>query len=228
MAAEATEVTRMRSKTKQRLQRAYPNTPLPDLIDLAFYTSPLSADVALSEVISKLTPSQIPKKLAKKKISKRGSAMDILLIVLVVGFMCMMTLIGFTLYTAVNDEIQNNTMMPQTAKDASQALRSSYTGVLNWGVLLVLGGMSIVALGLAALVRVHVAFAALYFCLWIPITLVAAAMSNIYDGLASNALLSAAANELGVITFIATKLPWIVLVVGLLLMVVMYKTRGPQ
>jgi len=49
-----TELVRMNSKTKKRLQKAYPNVTMPELIDIAFKTSPLRLETGLREFDKKL------------------------------------------------------------------------------------------------------------------------------------------------------------------------------
>jgi len=162
----------------------------------------------------------------RRKLNKKGSGLDVVFIIVVIAVFACVLLVALAVYTSWDDALQANSDIPTQAKSASTQVKSTYTGVLDWGVLVLVSILSVAAIGLAAMVRVHSVFLIFFMVLWFILMLIGAIAANVYDEMASNAALSTAANELGTITFVVTNLPWFVLVVGGLVAIVMYKSRG--
>lgn len=158
--------------------------------------------------------------------NKQGSALDIVFIVAIVAIFSCLVLVALAVYTGWDDAIQSNADIPTEAKTASTQIKGVYTGVLDWGLLLLVGILSIASIGLAAMVRVHSVFILLFVIVWLILMVIGGIAANVYDEMASTSQLATAASELGTITFIVTRLPWFVLLIGGVVMIVMYKSRG--
>jgi len=154
---------------------------------------------------------------------KRASLQDLLFVGVLVLVFAMSVLIGFRLSTDFNTYIQNDTVMPATAKTASTQLLGYFTSSLDNVFLFVLVGLCIVTLAMAALVRVHPIFLVFFVIGLVFVILICAILTNVYEAMASHAELQAQANQLTNISFIMARLPFLVGLFGIILMVVMYK-----
>jgi len=162
--------------------------------------------------------------LKKIRKSKKGSALDLILVGSVMLFLAITVLFGFKIMSSFNSEIQTKAVIPNQAKVASNELNEFYPGVIDNSFLLLAIGLSIGALILAALVRISPIFIALFIVALIFIILMAGVMSNIYQGMAENTALQAEADQLIFISNIMEYLPLIVGVFGGILSVIMYKS----
>lgn len=142
----------------------------------------------------------------------------------VVIFFGIVALIGLTITSKFNDNVQANANLPTDAKTASTTMTNHYSGVLSNGMLILLIGMCLVALGLAALVRVHPVFLIFYFIGLLIVIFMSGAFSNIYQTMAANTNLITYADQLIMIGTVITYLPWFITIFGTLLAVVMYKS----
>ena len=113
--------------------------------------------------------------------NKKGSAMDLLIIGVVLLFFGVVALIGFRVTSGINDQIQSMDVFPTNAKTASTTLTGHYSGVIDNSFLLLTIGLAIGAFVLAALVRVHPIFIPLFFLALILIIFFSGIFSNIYQ-----------------------------------------------
>jgi hypothetical protein len=136
----------------------------------------------------------------------------------------MILLFSFKITGAWNSHIQTMTDIPTEAKTANTELLSYYSGVMDYGFLFLAIGVAIATLILAALVRIHPVFIPLYFIGLVFVIILSAAFSNIYQEMAGNSEMLAYADQLHYTSYILEYLPLFVGVVGIILMIVMYKT----
>ncbi len=156
--------------------------------------------------------------------NKKGSVLDLIVIGTVLLVFAFTILIGFKITTEFNTMIQTNADIPAEGKAASTALLGEYTTTMDYGFLFFLVGLSITVLIMAALVRVHPIFIALYVVGLFLVIFLAGVFSNIYQGLAESSEFTALSGQLLFIDKTMTFLPWFVAVVGVLLCIVMYKS----
>lgn len=143
-------------------------------------------------------------------------------------FLGMVILLGFTIASKFNDEIQEHDTITQDGKDASATLTGYYPGVIDNMFLFFAVGIGIVSLIFAALVKVHPIFIPLYF-IGLTITIFLSGLfSNIYQEMASNPNLVVYSSQLTFTTSVLTYLPIIITVFGILLMVIMYKLNSNE
>jgi len=161
--------------------------------------------------------------------NKRGSIQDILFIGVSLLAIAIVVLIVFKISNEINNELQVN---PQIAeyddashgRDAFNKINDMYPGVIDNSFLFLVVGLSIVALVLAAMVRIHPAFFIFFLLVLIIIIFLCGVFSNIYQEIAEEEELTALADQLTFITNIMRFLPFIVGTMGVLLSIVMYKT----
>ena len=160
----------------------------------------------------------------KKRINKKASATDMIFIAIVLTFFAIVTLISFKITNTFNAEIQTNSIFPTEAKTSTSSLTNIYSGTLDNMSLFVLIGLTIASIALASLVRIHPIFIAFFFIVYVFIIFISAILSNVYTEMASHALLITEANQLTMMGFILGKLPFIIGIIGIIIMVIMYKT----
>jgi hypothetical protein len=158
-----------------------------------------------------------------KKLNKKGSIQDVLLIMVVLLVFSMMLLFGFKITNAVNTQIQASTMFEANGKAAANTLTSYYPGVLDKSFLFLCIGLSIVVLILASMVRVHPIFIPIFLIGLIFLTFLSGVFSNIYQTMAADPSFATEAAQLVMINKVMTMLPWFVAIIGVLLCIVMYR-----
>lgn len=162
-------------------------------------------------------------RLIGKRSGKKGSIQDLILIGAVLLFFAFVVLISFKILDEFEAQVGTMTDIPTEALESTALMKSYYPGIIDNAFLFLLVVLSVGALILAALVRIHPIFIPLFILAWVFITFLAGIMSNIYQEVASQTELIALANQLTFITSIMTFLPIIILVIGGALMVVQYK-----
>jgi hypothetical protein len=132
-------------------------------------------------------------------------------------------LISFKITNDFNAVVQNSTTMPATAQTASATLTGQFPGVIDNTFLFFAMGLGVVTLILAALVRVHPIFIPLFIIGLVFLIFFSAIYSNVYQEMALTDSLAPQAAQLTFITNVMTFLPFIIGVLGVLLMIVMHK-----
>ena len=158
--------------------------------------------------------------------NKKGSVQDA---VFIMGFLLMVTigiLIGFKVVTEFNSNVQSNDAFDADAKAISNRMEGIFPGVLDNMFLFLMIGLSLAAIILAAMVRVHPVFMILFFIILVVIIILAGVFSNVYQELAANPSLSTQADQLTFISIIMNFLPFIIGIIGFIIMIVMYKIGG--
>lgn len=157
------------------------------------------------------------------KGSKKGSIQDLILIGSILVAFGIIVLISFKVVTEFETQLGTMSDIPAEATDSLAKIKSFYPGIIDKSFLLLMVGLTIGTLILAALVRIHPIFIPLAILAWVFIIFISGIMSNIYQEIASQTQLIALANQLTFITSILTYLPIIIGVIGGLLMIVQYK-----
>jgi len=157
------------------------------------------------------------------KGNKKRSLQDMIFIAVVLLFFGLVTLIAFKISSEFNSNIQSNVDIPTEAKTASADLTSMYPGVMDNIFLFLVVGLTIVSLVFAALVKVHPIFVPLFIIGWIILIFMCGVLSNIYTEMAGNSILATEANQLTFITSILGTLPFVIAIIGIILMVVLHK-----
>lgn len=159
----------------------------------------------------------------RKGRNKKGSFQDLVYIAAGLMAIAVTLLIAFTIATAFNTNIQADANMPAESKTASNTLTGYFAGVGDNVFLFITIGLSLAALALAALVRVHPVFLVFFIIALIILIYITGIFTNVYEEMAASPQMVAQANQLLFTSFIMARLPFIVGVMGILLMLIMYK-----
>lgn len=155
--------------------------------------------------------------------NKKGSGMDLIYIGIILLIAAMLTLFGYWFMDQFNDKISGLSIADTNTTDAMDQLEGNYTGVIDNSFLFLTVGLAVVMLILASLIRVHPMFLVLYILMYIVIVFVAGILSNMYQEMAANSLLTSYADNLVFTSLIMNYLPIIIGVYGAILGFVMYK-----
>lgn len=154
---------------------------------------------------------------------KKGSFQDLGFLLAFALFFAIVTLISFKIVTSIDDEAQSSSVVTDDGKAAVSTLKNVFTGTIDKGFLILFIGIALGSLALAAMVRISPIFIPFYLLALSVMIFMGGVMSNIYQEMAATAQLASEANQLIVITNIMTYLPMIIGVIGIILMIVMYK-----
>ncbi len=169
----------------------------------------------------------------KLRRNKKGSLQDIIFVAVVILFFAIIILISFKIVSTFNDEIQSSGVVDRfdtgnRGRDAVDTLTGYYPGVIDNTFLFLAIGLGIGALILSALVVIHPIFIALFFIAWVFIIFFCGIFSNIYQEMAASAVLASEASQLVFTSTVLEFLPLIVGVLGILMIILLYKTRPIQ
>jgi len=160
----------------------------------------------------------------KKQWNKKGDVGDIFFMAVGLIIFSIALLLGYKIADGFNTEIQNSDLPEAYGRNASINLNNQFKGVLDNSFLFLAIALGIGAIMMAAMVRIHPIFLALYFLLLAFIIILSGLFSNVYQEMATQPELATLANDLTFTTHIMTWLPLIVGVFGSLLAIVMYKS----
>lgn len=158
-----------------------------------------------------------------KRMNKKGSVQDVVLIMVVIFVFSLVTIISFKVQNELNTKFQASDQFDDHGKNAMGNINNIYSGVLDNSALFLVVGLSIGAIALAGLVRIHPIFLALFIIVWLIIIFLCAALSNVYQSIAANPSMADVATRLVFTGHIMSLLPWLVAIIGGLIAMVMYK-----
>lgn len=166
--------------------------------------------------------------MAKKRgrigLNKKGSIVDLVLIGVGLLVFGIAVLLSFKIVNSFNTEVQTNADIPAEAKTSTTQFAGHYSGIIDNSFLFLVIGLAIGAFILAAMVRIHPIFIPIFFIALLFIIFMCGVFSNIYQEMAATTELASEANQLIFISYILEYLPFIVGLLGIVLMIVMYKT----
>jgi len=158
-------------------------------------------------------------------LNKKGSLTDLAYIAVVLIFFSMVVLIGLNVAREFNSKIQamDTSVIDTTTKDNTDMAVTRFTYSIDNSFLFLMIFMCIGILILAAMVAVHPIFIPLYFFGWIFVIFLGGVFSNIYQSMAAEPALNSTATSLVFISYTMNYLPFVIGIIGMILMVVMYK-----
>ena len=161
-----------------------------------------------------------------RRISKKGSLVDLFYFAIVICFFAVAVLIGTKIAVEFQSGIASNPTFVDDAPDAityTNDAINNYTYGINSGFLFLTIFFVIATLTLAALVRVHPIFIPIFLIALIFLIFFCGIMTNIYSGVSENSEMTSTAGRYVIMHNIMLALPFIVGIIGIILMVVMYK-----
>ena len=162
-----------------------------------------------------------------RKVNKKGSLVDLFYIAIVLVFFGVAVLIGTKIATEFQSGIASNPTFVANAPDAiteTNNLVNNYTYAINSSFLFITVFFVIATLTLAALVRIHPIFIPIFLIALTFLIFFCGVMSNIYAGVAETTEMTATAEQFVIMHNILIALPFIVGIIGIILMVIMYKS----
>lgn len=162
-------------------------------------------------------------KIYGRKLNKRGSLQDILLLGVIGLVFALILLIGFKFMDEFNTQVQGMDDIPTEAKTASTTLLNYYPTLMDNMFLFLVVGLGIAAIVLASLVRVHPVFIGLYLIALIIVIILAGVFSNMYTEIAADPQLSGLAAQLVTTSLFMTYWPIVIGVLGSIMAIIMYK-----
>jgi hypothetical protein len=157
------------------------------------------------------------------KKNKKASMLDLIWIGVTLLAFGMVLLIGFKVSDSFNTQIQGMEAVDAYGKTSTAELNAHYSTTMDNSFLFLTIGLAMVTLILAALVRVHPVFIPLFLIGLVLIIFFTGIFSNIYQEMAANTALTALADQMTFTSYILEYLPLVIGIIGVLLMVVMYK-----
>ena len=161
-----------------------------------------------------------------KNLGKKGSAVDLTFIISAIFSFAVVAIIVTLLVYHINSEFQDSDVLDTDAKAASETMSSGFASSMDGAVIFVFFGLCFLSLLLASLVAVHPTFLILYFLELIVLILVSGAISNAYQAVIENESISVIASYFSLSTSFFHYLPFVIAVIGIVLMVIMYKARA--
>jgi len=162
------------------------------------------------------------------KRNKKAGAPELVYMFLALIVFSMLILIGYTIYSNIDERFQAHSDVTTRAKAASTQVKDKFTGVLDNSFLLLAFIIAIGALIMASLVRVHPAFFVAYLIALVLIIFMSGVFSNIYQQASDSPELAEYAADLTFVDNIMNYLPFFVGVVGSILAIVMFKLRQEE
>lgn len=158
------------------------------------------------------------------KRNKKGSGFfDVLVIIIALLLFSSLTLIFFKVSNDINTKVQASAIFDTKGKTAFNSMNNLYYNSYDNGFLILMVGLSIGALFLATMVRIHPIFFVFFLLLLIVLIVLAAVFSNVYLQMANSSSLSSLADQLTYITWGMWLMPVFVAVIGTIMSIIMYK-----
>ncbi len=166
-----------------------------------------------------------------RKRNKKASIQDIIYIIVMLVVITVGTLLVYKIHNEINLRFQESGDLTDKGKVAMTQVEGIYTGVLDNTFMLLVVGLCIVAIAMAAMIRVHPVFLVFFIILLVIIVFLAGVFSNIYQKVASNPQMTDAndstiflADRLTFMTYTMRFLPFITGVIGFIMAFIMYKS----
>ena len=168
-------------------------------------------------------------------INKKGSIQDIIYIIVAIVVITVASLLVYKISDEINQKFQDSSDIPDDGKVAMGQMNSMYAGVLDNSFMLLVVGLCIAALAMAAMVRIHPIFIVFFVILLVIIVFLGGVFSNIYQKVASNEQMDAAdgsgtllADRLTYMSYVMQFLPFTIGVIGFMMAFIMYRNWQSQ
>ena len=154
----------------------------------------------------------------------KGSILDLSYFFVGLMILAIVVLLAFVVGSRINDSVQSNSDFTVLGKNLMQNQINSFSTTFDKSFLILSIFIAISVIASAVLVRVHPIFIPIFIFLLMIFIVVAAISSNIYSELEINDQVASVAAQMTFARKIMLYLPYIVGIVGTILMIVMYKS----
>lgn len=155
------------------------------------------------------------------KISK-NAILDSAVIIIVIFIMGISSIIGYSVFTDINSDIQADTEITQEAKDVSGNLHTIYPSLMDDLFLFAFVLLVLFIIVSVFVIDTHPIFFIITIVLLVSVFIVAMLMANTYDDLASDTALQSSANNFPFISWINNNLVQLIIAIGLMVSIVMF------
>lgn len=154
---------------------------------------------------------------------KRGSIQDIGYVMIAILVISILFLVGYKVMGSINIGLQASDQLTDDGKDAANRITNIFPGAVDNSVLIILICLMVGTIALAAMVRIHPIFIVFFVIFLLVLVIVSASFSNIYINIANAEGMTEYAENMPIMTFTISYLPWIVAIFGIILAIFMYK-----
>lgn len=160
---------------------------------------------------------------------KKGNVQE-LVFVMAVGIMFIISvLVAFKLNSALNDQIQNLTDMPDEAKDASRIVNERMPGAFDFGFMILFIGLYMVVLVSSWFIDSNPVFFVISLIVLILILVAIALLTNVNQEIVGNSAFSGIIDHFPIIYFVSTHLFKFAIVMGAGILMALYaKNRSGE
>jgi len=163
-----------------------------------------------------------------KTIGKKGSIVDITYLMVGIFTLTVIVLLVSLMAYHINAKVQDISIFPADAKAASASMSTKFPQTMNTMLVVIFMVGCILSLVLASQIPVHPAFLIVFIFEWLLMIWMGSWLADVYQVIIENSNLSVISDSFVFTTFFFQYFPIIIGVVGVLLAIVMYKTRGLQ
>lgn len=162
-------------------------------------------------------------------MTKKGSLFDMVYLSIGILFIAIVAISVSLIVSKLDTNVQSMAIFPAEAKTASTQMKDGFTNTIDGGIIFLFFGLCMVSFILASAVYVHPAFFVLFILEWLLTLWIGGAIANVYQQLIENPVVSAElVNKYTITTYFFHYFPYIIGIIGIVLAIVMYKTRGNQ
>ena len=162
----------------------------------------------------------------RKHLNKKGNLLDFIYLIGAILSLAIVSLVVFKFVNAWNTQISVSGLADPIGMQASNEIEDMFPTTVDNTFFFLVIGLCLIAVFLASLTYFHPVFFILYIPLMIFAVILGGIMSNIYQGMASDANFIALADRLVFMSHIMQFLPIIVAVFSIVLAIVMYSNRS--
>jgi len=133
---------------------------------------------------------------------RRGTIIDSVFYVVIVFAVAILAIIGYKVFSAVNDHIQGLDTIPDVGKEVSQSFANKYVTIFDYGFLMVLVFLFLATVVAGALVDTHPFLFFLSSFLTLIVIVLAAIFANTFDEFRNQSAISSYASQFVIIPFV--------------------------
>lgn len=156
---------------------------------------------------------------------KKGQIQAMILYGVAITVMAIVILIGYRLLSDVNDNFQDNDLMPVQAKESIDGFTSRYSTIFDAVLVSFVVLLALVVIISGFLIDTHPIFYAISFPAFLAVILVNAILSNVVDDVGRSAPLIDLYAQFGMMQFIAAHWLVVVVVTGFVSFITLYMKR---
>lgn len=160
--------------------------------------------------------------------SKKGFLGDYMLYMVLLFVLAVGILVIYYVFSTINTSWQAAPGLTDQSKSMVSDFTTRFVGVWDFFYLLLVVGFALVTIILGFALRSHPVFAMLGLLIMLILGMVSVFLANAYNSIASTSAFSSINAEFTFMSFLTTKLPHIVLILGALFLIVLYAKNKNQ